>query len=332
MHQGGGLRLLIALLERRENEFDKIQLDSRAKPYLALKNPGKVTWIQKSILARLRAEWLLFRECKPGDTLLCFHSLPPIFPVNAKVVVFAQNHLLLSRLPIDQYTWTIRARLHIERIWLTLFSHRTSRFIVQSPTMANLLRQRLSSSVNVRVSPLFDDLNRLSKTQSNRDRSFDFLYVADGEHHKNHRNLLEAWQLLAAESIRPTLALTIDAKRYPELCAHLTERSKAHNLRIFNLGLVPMSEIQGLYLTSGALIYPSTFESFGLPLIEASRTQIPVVASERDFVRDVSCPVHTFDPESPLSIARAVRRFIGDPEQPVALNSPDEFLAEVRKD
>ena len=49
-------------------------------------------------------------------------------------------------------------------------------------------------------------------------------------------------------------------------------------------------------------------ETFGLPMLEARALRVPVLAAERDFVRDVCEPAQTFDPASPVSIASAVRR------------------------
>ena len=63
------------------------------------------------------------------------------------------------------------------------------------------------------------------------------------------------------------------------------------------------------YKVSGALIFPSLRESFGLPLVEATKLKVPILASELDFVYDVCQPAETFDPKSPRSIARAVKRF-----------------------
>ena len=48
-----------------------------------------------------------------------------------------------------------------------------------------------------------------------------------------------------------------------------------------------------------------------MPLIEAKRLGMPIIASERNYVRDLIDPVETFDPESPLSICRAVMRYNG---------------------
>ena len=45
------------------------------------------------------------------------------------------------------------------------------------------------------------------------------------------------------------------------------------------------------------------FESFGLPLLEASSIDLPIIASESDYVRDVCEPAQTFDPNSYLVYA-----------------------------
>ena len=99
-----------------------------------------------------------------------------------------------------------------------------------------------------------------------------------------------------------------------------------HALEIHNLGELPAPELARRYREADALIYPSTLETFGMPLAEAHAAGLPILAAERDFVRDVVDPEQTFDPESPLSIARAVRRFLGSPEAPQPVCGPDEFV------
>jgi glycosyltransferase involved in cell wall biosynthesis len=78
--------------------------------------------------------------------------------------------------------------------------------------------------------------------------------------------------------------------------------------------------------TSQAVIFPSFCESLGLPLLEARENAVPVIACERDYVREILNPVETFDPESPLSIARAVQRFLGVDESPLALVKPEVLI------
>lgn len=85
-----------------------------------------------------------------------------------------------------------------------------------------------------------------------------------------------------------------------------------------------------MYGQSRAAIYPSLFESFGLPLLEAKEAGLPVLASERDYVRDVIEPNITFDPLSPLSIARAVMRHLGCSERPACIPAAAEFWQQLR--
>ena len=63
-----------------------------------------------------------------------------------------------------------------------------------------------------------------------------------------------------------------------------------------------------------------------MPLIEASQLDLPVIAAELDYVRDILDPVETFDPESSMSITRAVKRFMGKNEQSLPLLNATEFI------
>ena len=77
---------------------------------------------------------------------------------------------------------------------------------------------------------------------------------------------------------------------------------------------------------SNALIYPSLTESLGIPLLEAKSLDIPIVASELDYVRDISSPIQTFDPKSSISISRAVKRFLGKEGCSIKVEDPNSFI------
>ena len=63
------------------------------------------------------------------------------------------------------------------------------------------------------------------------------------------------------------------------------------------------------YQQHEALIFPSLTESLGLPILEAQAMGLSIIASEKDYVRDIIEPDQSFDPHSYISIARAVMRF-----------------------
>jgi glycosyltransferase involved in cell wall biosynthesis len=243
-----------------------------------------------------------------------------------KINIFQQNRLFFSTLPLDKFSWRTRQRLRFEQTIARLFRERCSCYWVQTPSMARDLKQWYGEKpVSIRILPFMQSFTEISR---NEKKQWDFLYVADGEAHKNHRLLVEAWSILAKEGIKLSLALTLSS-RDSELLEWIQQQNVKHDLKISNLGQVPHNKLLSLYTCSKALIFPSLSESFGLPLIEARQAGLPIVASELDFVRDVCEPVQSFDPNSPTSIARAVRRFIGQTDFPLNPVGAADFLSAV---
>lgn len=330
VHIGGGLQLLKSLLMACPAPV-WAQLDRRIQGECFLPGSTTIHWVNKSVWSRLCAEWRIYRRCAPDDTVLCFHGLPPLLPLRGHVVVFVQNRILFESGSLVGYPFFTRIRLLIERIWVRMMRKNCNRYLVQTSSMAAAVRRCMGRDVEVSVLPFvpLTDSFALEKIPASV-REFDFVYVASGEAHKNHHNLLEAWRLLAADAgLKPSLALTVNPQLYPFISGEIARYTQEYGLDIVNLGQVPTMDITALYRSSSALIFPSQIESFGLPLIEATQLGLPVLASELDYVRDVIQPAETFDPTSPLSIARAVRRFLGNAEPAVQIRSAEEFLAEV---
>jgi len=140
---------------------------------------------------------------------------------------------------------------------------------------------------------------------------------------------MEAWSLLADEGIYPVLRLTLDENRFAGLWSEIEAKRIRQGLKVENIGVQSHQGMLKQYAEADALIYPSTFESFGLPLIEARQANLPVLAPELDYVRDVLDPEQTFDPESPVSIARAVKRFMGIEESVLPVQDAKGFLAQL---
>lgn len=326
VHHGGGLTLLKSLLLAPNFSARFAQLDRRAQERLKLPTETLIHYVSRTVSSRLCAEWRLWRLTKVNDVVLCFHGLPPLFPLRGHVVVFLQNRILVTRNAITGYPIRTKIRLQIERWILRTFSGHADKFIVQTPSMARDTRMTLGSDIDVVVLPYTGSMNIESVTPHAK---YDFVYVASDEYHKNHATLLEAWRLLADAGHKPSLALTVPTQS--RLADEIEALKKLHGLNISNLGKLQGDGIQRLYSGASALIFPSISESLGLPLIEAAGHGLPILAPEMDYVRDVVDPAQTFDPHSPVSIARAVRRFLGKPEPILTMRMPEDFLAEVLK-
>ncbi len=331
IHHGGGAILLASLLQKVPDTLKVVvSIDSRMKIPEGLPECVSFEFVKPTFLGRLLAELRLACISSDDDIVLCFGNLPPLFRVKGDISVFLQNRYLvdkkrsLVRLPLR-----LALRLLVERIWLHLFRKRADRYFVQTATMKRLTQEQLQVHV---VQTPFSSASLINPTSSfakNQSLRFDFLYVASGEAHKNHKMLVRAWSLLAAEGLFPTLALTLAADDASELIGHIDNECFLHGLRIHNLGRLPHHKLIELYRECGALIYASDFESFGLPLIEAQIAGLATLAPELDYVRDVIDPQETFDPSSAISIARAIKRYMKVSVPPFKTINADDFLGKI---
>lgn len=323
IHQGGGRTLLLALLAQIGDRPSLALLDERLEIPGQLPPGVSVLRFPPTPWGRLHAEVKLRQVVDERDaTVLCLGNLPPLFKLPVAARVFLQNRYLLSRRSLAAMRWPARIRLQVERLWLRMFL-RDAILLVQTQSMACEVFSCLG--IDAKVMPFFPISKANDETEAN-DRRFDFLYVASGDPHKNHLVLLEAWCILAAENLFPSLCLTLDPTVDRSLMRAIEAKVRTHRLRIENRDPVPSTEVGTIYGSAGALVYPSLFESFGLPLIEATQAGLPVLAGELDYVRDVVDPAQSFDPRSPLSIARAVRRHLGKPEKRTTLLTPERFI------
>ena len=294
-----------------------------------------------SILGRLQAERLLADWVDPDDTVLCFGNLPPLFNVAGRVVVFVQNCYLIKNVSLGRLPIKESMRLRLERAWFRMRAGTVDEFVVQSPSMKDALARHLSNiktkpGLCIRIQPFASGGSQSCQARADGAHGtpavHDFVYVGSGESHKNHRRLIEAWILLAQEGCRPSLALTVDIAEFADLCEWIEVQKQLHHLRIENKGVLPTSQVDDLYKCSRALIYPSTLESFGLPLNEARNAGLAVLAGELDYVRDVLDPDETFDPNSAVSIARAVKRFMRIEEPALQIVDAGTFVASIGRD
>jgi glycosyltransferase involved in cell wall biosynthesis len=80
-------------------------------------------------------------------------------------------------------------------------------------------------------------------------------------------------------------------------------------------GYVTREELADLYAQASALVFPSLYEGFGLPPLEAMASGCPVAASNAGALPEVcGDAARLFDPTSPDEIAAAVLDVLADPE------------------
>jgi glycosyltransferase involved in cell wall biosynthesis len=143
-----------------------------------------------------------------------------------------------------------------------------------------------------------------------------FLYVSRIEYPaKNHVRLIEAFnQFRAAAKMNCQLAL-VGRDCHGSEVVHAAAQASPFTQDIRFLGFVEDAALPTLYRAAEAMVYPSLFEGFGQPPIEAMACGCPVLTSTRGSLAEVvGESAGTFDPECVEEIAAALRRVTTDME------------------
>ena len=132
--------------------------------------------------------------------------------------------------------------------------------------------------------------------------------------HKNLRGLLDALARMAPET-RPALVLPgYPTPHEQELKAHAAALGIAADVRFE--GWTSPADVEGLFALAGAFVFPSFYEGFGLPVLEAMARGVPVACSDRASLPEVAGEAALlFDPDDPAAIAAAIERLLTDHAQ-----------------
>ncbi len=140
-------------------------------------------------------------------------------------------------------------------------------------------------------------------TPSDDARGEFLLYPANRWLHKNHERLFAAFALL--RTARPDLRLVLTGSGHEG-------RPVPPGVEV--RGRVPTEELIHLYRTAAALVYPSLFEGFGIPLVEAMATGCPIAAANTSSLPEIAGDAAVlFDPTSVEAIAAGIEELLTDP-------------------
>ncbi|MGZ5511966.1 MAG: glycosyltransferase family 4 protein [Chthoniobacterales bacterium] len=131
------------------------------------------------------------------------------------------------------------------------------------------------------------------------------LYVGTIEPRKNLVRLLEAFASLPC---RPPTLVMVGARGWKDQEVFAAVERFGLQRSVCYLGYVPLDELIALYQSAGALIQPSLYEGFGLPVLEAMACGCPVIASDLPTLREVAKDAAVFvAPNDVTAFARAMR-------------------------
>jgi O-antigen biosynthesis alpha-1,2-mannosyltransferase len=134
------------------------------------------------------------------------------------------------------------------------------------------------------------------------------LCVSNRKRHKNEFRVVEAF---AKSGLAAELRLVFTGDRTAKIVNWIERHGVTAAVHF--VGRVPESRLPSLYRGAEALIFPSLYEGFGLPLLEAMASGTPAVTSNTTALPEVAGDAALLvDPTSVEQIAAAMRRIVGD--------------------
>lgn len=310
---GGGLLLLKQILEATLN--DRISLGGNLSnelykdKKLSTSALGDVKFFDSGFFRHLTSNLYLIRERKNYPVYLFFGNIPPLIKLRGKVVLYIHNKLILEPLRLRSFPVRSIFKLVFNKLLLKIFYKNVDLVVVQTPSMKRLVEDQIPVK-EIICYPFYNFKAGAYKTK----KIYDFIYPSYGYKYKNHLNLLKGLINLSFKGLFPSVIFALDSVKDIKLIEEIESKIREFNL---NIKIILDQDIEGidkLYKQSRCLIWPSFTESLGLPIIEAFKRDLDILAADLDYINDlIKIPASClFNPYSAEDIASCMEEYLNN--------------------
>lgn len=245
--------------------------------------PRRIYWLLFGIKSWANKQGIFF------DALLSLQNLGANFACK-QVVYF---HQAIPLYPIKWNFFKKEERLfflykYIYPIFIKVFSKKNTIFITQT----KCIKSRLAKKLHINHENIFnyfpDVVPNIEISEINITKKPYFIYPANFLHYKNHSVIIDAIKLLSDKqriNDNTRIIFTLTKEEAQPLVRRIAELGISKYF-IF-LGKIPHKKLLSFYHECSALLFPSTLETIGLPLIEAAESNISILVADKDFSREV---------------------------------------------
>ncbi|MDR0555426.1 MAG: glycosyltransferase family 4 protein [Holosporaceae bacterium] len=143
------------------------------------------------------------------------------------------------------------------------------------------------------------------------------IYVSSFWRHKNHPRLIEAFSTFLSHSgskVKLAIVGTFDIERHPDFYKSLLAERGLHG-KVICTHHVDEKELDVLLRNALAMVFPSRYEGFGMPVVEAMSMGIPVACSNVASLPEICGDAALFfDPYDTNDMAAAIEKIVSDAE------------------
>lgn len=273
-------------------------------------DPARFRW---SLSAQPDPLWhvaVAHRAARDTDCLLSTNSyLTPILSrARTATMVYDLVPFMVADVARSQSLWiekaTIRPAIRRSRALIC----------ISEATQADLIRCFPQARSKAAVAPLAADASFAPHVGAHAPaggstRPF-VLAVGSFEPRKNLRRLVSAWESLPADIHSTHELVLVGPKGWGD--AGIEDAGSLSSVRI--AGRVSDEELRTLYATCSCFVYPSLYEGFGLPILEAMASGAPVVTSNVSSMPEIAGDAAVLvDPLDEAAITSAILAVLTDP-------------------
>lgn len=306
--------------------FSEIDRNSEFIAYVS--EPGAETWVPERFAVRhvssnpyKRLGWDLARGCRADKPDLIHVQYTAPVAAAAPIVVTVHDVSFLERPEYFSHVRRMQLRLTVAKTVLRAGGILTvSEFSKAAILRAYDVPASKVHAIPNAANPDFRLIGREKAAKAVREHlRFDapfVLSVGDIQPRKNHLGLIEAFSRLLTAHPRLTHHLVLAGKE-TSFAPRVREaaRRSGFNGRIHFTGFVSDAQLLNLYNACDCMAFPSFYEGFGLPILEAMACGRAVVCSNTSAMPEVADGAGiVFDPNQPEDIARAMADILLDPE------------------
>lgn len=244
-------------------------------------------------------------------------------------ILFQRNSLYFCESYLSRIAGREKVETALRRFWVVEAMKRADVVVTPSAAMANMIRRSCPQVRHRRFHTIYHGFDLEAGVSANlEDDSTDKLvrptlfYPAHLREYKGFRVLLEAIAIVRNVIPEVNVILTISHKDNPKLFREylsiIQEMEVTENFEF--IGAIDAREVDRYYRLVDALIFPSSCESFGFPLVEAMGHRLPIIASDIEINHEIcERAAEYFDPVDAADCARAISRVLLNPEVRSAL-------------
>lgn len=169
------------------------------------------------------------------------------------------------------------------------------------------------NGANTRYIPLDEETKQQIRNRYARGRKY-FIFVSTILKRKNLDNLLKAFDQLRINHEEALELVVVGARAQWSKSLQNIYQSMRYRDSVHLIGRAEPEELKKLVGSSEGLVYPSFFEGFGIPIIEAFYAETAVITSNVTSMPEVAGDAAILvDPSSPNEIAQAMQKICSDP-------------------